>query len=406
MFSGAAERRDFGVEGQTIPTNGMQGTGSASVNVTTDSALTLSAVWGCVDLRASLVSTLPLEVFRKRGSTKEVVPTPKVLRSPGGDKVDIEEWLYSSQVSLDLRGNSFGFISAFDAGFPSQIELLHPDLVSAGYEESVVNGVRRRELVWRVQGQKVDSDRIWHEKAHTFPGSPLGLSVIAYAARTMGTALAAEKFGHNWFRDGAHPSSVLTSDKPIDEVQAKTIKQRLMAVFSGGSREPLVLGAGLKYAAIQVSPNESQFLETIRAGIEGTCRFFSVDPEMIGAGVSGGSSITYANREQRAVDFLTYKFGPTLIRRERALTRLTPAPQFVKFDADELLRTDMVTRYQAHNMAIAGKWKTDDEVRHDEDMPPLTPDQKAELALVPLTVNPAGMPKPLPAPAAPPTPAP
>src|SRR5438128_3927878 len=107
---GAVERRDFGVEGQTIPTNGMQGGGSALATVTTESAMTLSAVWGCVDLRASLVSTLPLEVFRRRGQVKELVPTPKVLRTPGGSRCDIEEWLYSSQVSLDLRGNAFGFI--------------------------------------------------------------------------------------------------------------------------------------------------------------------------------------------------------------------------------------------------------------------------------------------------------
>jgi len=406
LFTGRAERRDFGVAGQTIPTNGMQGNGPSSlVSVTTESAMTLSTVWACVDLRASLISTLPLEVFRKRGEVKELVPTPKVLRSPGGSRCDIEEWLYSGQVALDLRGNNYGFITSFDlGGYPTQIELLHPDMVSAGYEDATVDGVRRLELVYRIQGQKVDADRIWHEKAHTFPGVPVGLSVIAYAARTFGIELAAERFGHEWFRDGAHPSSVLMSDKTIDDKDARTIKQRIMSVFSGGNREPLVLGAGLKYEAIQVNPNESQFLDTMRFSTEQICRFFATDPELVGGSSGSGSgSITYANREQRALDYLTLKFGPTvMVRRERALSKLTPAPQFVKFDADELLRTDLKTRYEAHNMAIAGKWRTPDETRHLEDEAPLTDEQKAELELVPLTVTPSGQAKakpPAPAPA-------
>ena len=98
-------------------------------------------------------------------------------------------------------------------------------------------------------------------------------------------------------------------------------------------------------------------------------RYFGVQPELIG-GESGGS-LTYANVEQRALDFLTFGLRPWLVRLEVALSALLSSTTTVKFNAAALVRTDLLTRYQAHESAIRAGWKLRSEVRDLEDLPPV-----------------------------------
>jgi len=182
----------------------------------------------------------------------------------------------------------------------------------------------------------------------------------------------------------------------MTQTQSVTAKERFMAAVKG--REPALLSGGLKYQAIQVSPDESQFLETQKFGVQEIARIFGVPPEMIAS--SSGASMTYANVEQRALDFLTYSVQPWLTRLESAYALLLPGQRHVRFDTSVLTRTDFETTIRATAIGIASKQMTQSEARAKRDEPPLTPEQQAELDAIPLTVGPTGAIKPLP-PAAP-----
>jgi HK97 family phage portal protein len=368
------ERRALGDVGdQIVPSRQRSIRTTAGQSVTQDRALSLSVVWDCVRLRADIVSTLPLRQYRALGDSAMPMPLAKFFTTPGGNKVGMEEWLYSGQVALDLRGNNFGKIVARDGlGKPVQIELLHPDSVKGWIDN------KTGKFWYKIDGKKVDAYDVWHEKAFTMPGQIFGLSPLEYAASTMGIAMAAREFGAQWFADGAHPTAILSTDKPIDEQAAKTIKKRFMAALNG-TREPVVLGLGVKYQAISVNANESQFLETIKASGQDVCRFFGMPPEMVG--LDSGASMTYTNVEQRGIDLKAYRIGPTLVRRERQMSReILAAPHHVRFDADALARTDLLTRYKAYALAEHGGWIDTDEIRDAEKMPPMTDEQRARIA--------------------------
>jgi HK97 family phage portal protein len=112
------------------------------------------------------------------------------------------------------------------------------------------------------------------------------------------------------------------------------------------------------------------------------CRYFRVPPEMVYAAVSG-QNVTYANVEQRALDFLSYSLQRWITWWERKLGALLPAGQYVKFDLSPILRTDILTRWTVNHAMISSRIVTQDEVRAGEDLPPLTPEQKAEINAVP-----------------------
>jgi phage portal protein BeeE len=81
--------------------------------------------------------------------------------------------------------------------------------------------------------------------------------------------------------------------------------------------------------------------------------------------------MTYSNVESRALDLLRYAIDPVLCVIEQGLSELLPRPQYVQAKRDALLRMTTLDRYQAHALALSSGWKTLDEVRALEDLPPL-----------------------------------
>lgn len=335
--------------------------------VTDDTALRLSTVWACVDLIARTGSTMPCDVVRYSGGSRVEVAKGSLLREPAAG-MTLTQWLNAIYVSLLLRGNAYGQVVEHDGTYPTQIELLHPDCVS--WTNKAVGGgnywvprIERQETrVWPLGD-------LWHLPAHTIPGSPVGLSPVEYARQSIGAGLAAERFSSRFFGADGHPSSILYSERDVTPDQARAIKDAFKNATLG-TREPAVLGAGLKYESIQIAPEESQFLEAQRFSVEQVARFFGVSPEMVGASVSG-ASVTYANREQRTLDFLAFTMNPWLVRVEEALTALLPRPQVVKFNTNALLRSDTKTRFEVYQIASAIQTLTRNEIRAFEDMPPL-----------------------------------
>jgi hypothetical protein len=94
------------VDGPVIPDRPrLTGAGSQVARVTEDTALRHSAVWAALRLRADLVSSMPVDVYRKVAGIQVEMQKPPVLITPGGSQVKIKEWMYSSQVDLDRAGN-------------------------------------------------------------------------------------------------------------------------------------------------------------------------------------------------------------------------------------------------------------------------------------------------------------
>ena len=331
----------------------------AAVPVSPSTAMQHSAVWACVNLIAGSISTLPLAAYRD-GDRTPLATLPPILRHPAAGQ-PLPDFLYATLQSLLVRGNAYGLIvDRAGAGLlPSQVELLAPERV--GVETT-------NRVIWRIDGQEVDPASIWHVKAFTAPGQLLGLSPIQHARQAIGLGIAAERYAARFFGDSAVPSGLITTDQRIDAQRAETIRARWNARHEG-KRDIAVLGEGAKFQAITIAPEEAQFLETTRANIATIARYFGVQPELIG-GESGGS-LTYANVEQRALDFLAFGLRPWLVRLETALSALLSSTTTVKFNAAALVRTDLLTRYQAHESAIRAGWKLRSEVRELEDLPPI-----------------------------------
>lgn len=372
-------------------TGGRRGVAGRSVGWA--GALSIPAVWSAVRLRANVIASLPVGVFRNGpDGTPRRVPdsqVPGVLSQPSA-QFDIVSWLHASQVSLDMRGNSWGRIVArHPINFlPTQVELVHPDDVG-------VRVLRSGEVETTFGGRRVEPFDVWHELQNEVPGDVIGMSPISAAARSLGINLAAQDYGASFYDEALTPSALLSSDGPIDEDGARIVKRRVLATQSG--REPLVLGGNWRYQQLSVNPAEAMFLEVMRYGDTDVARLFDVPGELIDANTSG-SSVTYANREQRVQDLLAFRLGPAIARRERALTRFTVRGQYVKLNIAGLLRGDLMTRYKSYELGLRNGFLTIDEVRALEDREPMNAEDLQQLKDAGLLGKP-GAPDPAAAPA-------
>lgn len=328
-----------------------------------ESAMRSIAIRSTVDLICSLCSELPIHVYTGDGADRRKLSTPSYLLDPAGDGHGLADWVYQFVESWCWRGNTYGnVLSTSSSGYPTQIDLYYPDDVTAGDDGK--GGV-----VWSIAGKPPPPGfRQW--RVNPVPGRTLGLSPLQAHATQIGLSLTSTQFGLQWFRDGAHPTGILSnSEENLNQEKAKTVKERFMAALRG-SREPIVLGKGWSFDKIQLTPEESQFLDTQGYSEAQCCRIFGPGFAEV-LGYESGGSMTYSNVESRAGHLLVFSMNKWLRRIERVLTEMLPRTQYVRIDRDALLQTTTMERYKAHELALRNRWKVVDEVRADEDMPPV-----------------------------------
>lgn len=340
--------------------------------VSAETALRSSAVWACLRLRADLISTMPVDVYRTVGGVQVEVPTPQLFITPGGPNVPITEWLYSTQFDLDRYGNAFGLISGRDgAGNPGRI-----DLLPAG--EMQVRVVDGEITEYRLRSMSYTTDQIWHEKQFTVAGMHVGLSPLAYAAWTLGNFISAQEFATSWFSNGGHPTGHLQNTKiGLSNEQAAEAKDRFKAAVKDG--DVFVSGNDWTYTVGQSAEAGAMFLEAMKASNSDVCRFLGVPVDMIDVERTEKSAITYANVSQRNLQLLVVNLNPAIVRREVALSNALARPRFVKLNTDALLRMDPTGRVNLINAQLASKSITVTEARATDNRPAYTPDQIAEL---------------------------
>lgn len=338
------------------------GHGGEIVTVSQQRALSLSSVFAANRVIAGTVSTLPLKSYRDLGDTRQPMGTLPQLFEQLRVSGQLRPWLHRFFTSLALRGNAFGLIISRDGfGFPTVIDWLDPGLVSVDDRPGVRAG-------WLYNGRELAREDVVHVPWFTLPGQVLGLSPIGAFATTMGVGLNAQTYASEWFQNGGFPPGTLqnTEKQLISVEEAQVIKARTVQAIK--TRQPLVYGRDWKYDPISVPPGEAQFLETIKATATQVAHIYGLPPEEIGGDT--GSSMTYATVELNQIK-LAGALRQWMVTFEEAFSALLPEREYVRFNADALVRTDLRTRWDVNKIRLDVGAANVDEIRAQEDQPPL-----------------------------------
>jgi HK97 family phage portal protein len=325
--------------------------------------------YAAIRLVSDAISSLPLQAFRKVGDGRQSVPLPSIFDgSAEGTRID---WLSRAVVSLLARGNAIGYKtggSLADASY-NQITWLHPDRVIA---KGTVGDPH-----WFYQGREIPRGQILHIPAIVLPEQILGVSPMTACRSAIETGVATQKFTKEWFQGRAIPGIKMKNTfKKLDIPEATATRDRLKASLRNG--EPFVHGSDWELDIISLPADDAGFIAASRLTATQIATIYGVPPEMIGG--ETGASMTYSTTEQQQIQFLTYSLRPWLVRLEAAFSSLLPKDQYVKFNADALIRVDTKGRYDVHRIAREIGMKNINEIRALEDEQPLPDDQGTDYA--------------------------
>ncbi|MER6534695.1 phage portal protein [Streptomyces sp900105755] len=350
-----------------------------------DGALRLGPVLAAGRLLASTISGMPLCVYRQMGDTKQELPLPSLLTQPSAVGT-LHDWVFRAVTSLAYRGNAVGVVTARDyLEYPTEIEWLDPAFVlcedrlaSMGEPGSFTNPK------FSYMGERLPNEDVVHIPWFQLPGRVWGLSPIGAYAVTVSTGLAAQQFSDDWFRSGGvPPGRFKNTTQVLDQNDANIIKRRLVQAIR--SHEPIVYGKDWEYEPTTVSPNEAQFVQTMRLTASTIAAIYGIPPEMIG-GETGGS-MSYSSPEQRQIELVQFSLLPWLALLESHLSALLPRGQYVKFDPDVLIRADLKTRFEVHEKKRLIGWDNIDGLRAQEDEAPLPNGAGQDYTPLPIASN-------------------
>jgi HK97 family phage portal protein len=140
-------------------------------------------------------------------------------------------------------------------------------------------------------------------------------------------------------------------------------------MYSARNRQPAVLNSSTDFEVISSNAQESQLIEAQQQSLVEAANILGLPAYYLGA---PNSSRTYANVEQENLQLVRWSIQPIAERIEQAMSDLLVRGQYAKFNYDSLLRTDTLSRYQAHKIALEAGFLTVDEIREYEDMKPMS----------------------------------
>ena len=334
--------------------------GSLSTTVSQESALGLTAFFGAIRHITDFCSTLPMKAYRKIEDDRIPMGSLPRLFQDLETAGQLVPWLCQGFSSVAIRGNAVGLIAASDGfGFPTNITWLSMDRVHV--DDSSGRGV------WYVDGRQVSRLDLVHIPWITVPGKTLGLSPIEYHALTIGAGKSAQGYGSTWFDGGGFPPAVFKNTaKTVDDEAAQKIRARLSATLR--RKEPLVTGSDWDFTPITIPPEQAQFIETQKLTATQIATIFGIAPDEVGG--ESPNSLTYQNEEHRQT-VRAHNLNPYLIRFERAFASWLPERQIVRFNVDAIVRADIKTRWDVNKIRVDMGAASIDEVRAQEDEPPL-----------------------------------
>lgn len=354
-------------EQRAISYQDLWGSGADVRSVSADSvsrAARVVPVYAAWRLLADSVASLTLRAYRQGsdGTRQQLSAQPQLCTAPTAHG-SVFDWKQRAVMSLLSKGNTVGYITQRDGrGTATMVEWLNVDRVEL--MDNHIDPPR-----WFYDGRPLNPLDVVHIPAMQSPDCLWGISPLKAFMTVFETGLSAQESARDWFVNGALPSvHFKNTAQTLSADEARFAKDRYREAVRG--REALATGSDWEVIPVGLPADEQRFIEQQRMTATQVASIYGIPPEMIGG--ETGSNLTYSTVEQNTLNFVTYALRPWVVRLETALSALLPQPQYVRFNTDSLIRTDTLTRMQAHEIALRTGLETNDEARAIEDRPPLT----------------------------------
>lgn len=326
--------------------------------VSPETAINLDAVVACIRLLSETVGAMPRKMFVGEGAQRREArgtwQWDLMHRRPNREMPPVMFW---SLVMTHLCSWGNAFLGKEIVGNEIvNLWPIHPEHVQVGR----LGGVKTFDVMTNDGIRRYGPDSIIHFAGFSLDGVS-GLSPIGMAREAIGAGLAFDEYANRFFSNGAVPVGTLETDETLDEPTLKRLERRWNRKFGGlrNAGRVAVLEQGLKWKSVVLPLKDLEFCAQSELNAKKVARFFRVPASMIDAN-GGDKSLTYRTVEGDNLQFLihTVRYWLRLIEQTLELDYdFTPprSEMYVEHVVDDLLSTETLTRYQAHQIAVGNK---------------------------------------------------
>lgn len=333
-------------------------------------AMGIPGAWRASVLLSDLLGQVPWNAYRQPMGVPEqlILPRPPLLEQPQPPETRMNTF---SSLGLDLiyHGNAIGVIAARNAlGWPTAVIAVPALNVAVRRVTPFVDSpLPVGALEYKIGSLSLGSGDVIHIKGPCEPSAIRGMGVLEAHINTLDLASEQQRQARSIATHGV-PTGVLQSDDP-DLEEDEALEMKASWNRSQATRSIAVLNANTKFTPLSWNPEQLELVEARKFSLTELELIFGLPVGWLGGQTS---SRTYANIEQDGINLLKFSLGGHLARFEQTFSLAFPRGTVARANVDAILRTDTLSRYQAHSLALAGKaWKTVDEVRETEHFKPI-----------------------------------
>lgn len=338
------------------------------LTLTDDQALSVSAIWGCINAIASPLAGANWFVYQPTGPHTRLIQYDDPLNWKLNTRPNPEMTAHAFREALLLQalvyGNSYAEIVPDRLGRPAQLWPLPSGYVFPRRDETWT-------LVFDVYGPDgalytLPLDRVFHLHGPSLNGL-VGEHMIGRAARTIALAAAEEKFAAGFFGRGATAAGFLKTKGKLSPTQVTLLQEDFKKKYAGlgGAHSVVALEDGYEFTPSTIDPQKAQLIEERKFSVEEVCRFYGVPLHK----VQSLDRATFSNIEQQDLSFARDTLDPWKKRLEQeADAKLVGprAPRQTCIDLRPLTQGDAAARASYYQSGIQNGWMSRNEARAAE----------------------------------------
>lgn len=334
-------------------------------NITREQALEIPAVSAAVNFIAGTIASLPIRLYNSNDEVQTAAEITEdnrlyLLNEESGDTLNPTE--IKRAVIRDMLLDGTGYM---------HIERSGNEVSALRYvRDSAVSVEKNSDAIYKTLRMLVDG-RVYNPwdfvilSRNSVDGGK-GVSILAENPTLLTSSYMLLQLEKAMSRRGGNKKGFLRTEHRVDESAMQTIREAWRKLYSNNGDGMMILQNGLDFKESSSTAVEMQLNQNKVTNAEQIAMLFGLSPDVL----SGrADDRTYINSIRTAVLPVVSAFEMAL-NRALLLEKEKHSKYFV-IDTSELLKADILTRYQAYQIGLAANFLQPDEIRFKENLAPL-----------------------------------
>jgi len=347
-----------------------------NIMIDTHTAMKYTAVFSCIRVLSETYATAPIMLYKKKKNGEREPSNDldiyDILHNRPNEEMSPFNFKEMCMMNLNLGGNAVceKLFNKF-----GEVVGLYP---YKWQNVKIERDKQTKRLIYTIKDgiaeKKLTRDQVFHVAGPSFDGI-VGLSPIEYMSGAIRLGLSYEKFGVNFYKNGANAGGVIRHPTSLSYEAFQRLRNEFQKSYQGlaNTGKPIILEDGAEYQQLTIKPADAQLIENKRFQLEDIARIYRVPLHLI----QNLDRATNNNIEHQSLEFIMYTMLPWFKRiEENANMQLLTTQQrkqgyFLESKIDGLLRGDASSRATAYATGRQWGWLSVNDIRKLENMNPI-----------------------------------